>query len=357
MASREDLIKQLDASDDVDTTSNKFITLKSLSITALIVVSIIFSISKLAVEGDKSEEYPITPQGAVEGESIIDAQVSSPVTETVVLQASGYIMAKKMMTVSSNVSGRLNSIMIEEGMRVKQGELLATFDDSIPQTELKMLESQYSYGLARLKESEAEYTGHQVSLRRIQRLFDSGNGSVAELDEMKTKANILEARVAVASRELEIAKENINTQLRRLLEYKVYSPMQGVVVDVMAQAGEVISSLTTFGTDEQSGICTIVDMNSLHVEVEVSEQYISRVAVGQRALAKLNAYPDLPVDIEVALIVPTANKDKSTVKVWLNIIKNDPRILPEMGVEVSFFPPDEEEEQGHLTSKLSDVAA
>ena len=201
---------------------------------------------------------------------------------------------------------------------------------------IRVLESRLDSAIASLAEINAQYLGKKLILNRFEKLALSGSNSEEEFDNVKTQEKILAAKLDVYKREVYVAERNIELQRLLLEDFTIRSPFSGIVVDVSAQEGEVISSMTTFGGSRTPGICTIVDMTSLEVEVDISEKYINRISSGQLASAKLNAYPNIKIPMEVIAIVPTANKEKSSIKVRLKFLENEVLILPEMGVQISF---------------------
>jgi len=256
--------------------------------------------------------------------------------ENFVLEASGYVVARKKVTISSKVSGEVAKILIEEGSLVTSNQILAKIDDSSELMSIRVLESRLDSAIASLAEIDAQYLGKKLILNRFEKLALSGSNSEEEFDNVKTQEKVLAAKLDVYKREVYVAERNIELQRLLLEDFTIRSPFSGIVVDVSAQEGEIISSMTTFGGNRAPGICTIVDMTSLEVEVDISEKYINRISSGQLASAKLNAYPNIKIPMEVIAIVPTANKEKSSIKVRLKFLENEVSILPEMGVQISF---------------------
>ena len=226
-----------------------------------------------------------------------------------VLDASGYVTARRQATVSSKITGKVMEVFIEEGMYVEKGQILAQLDDSTFQAELK-------YSISQLKEAERIYN-RTLELTKEKLMSQSSlDSALAQLEGMQAKTEVSKQIVA---------------------DMKILAPFSGIVVDKAAQPGEMISPISAGGGFTRTGICTIVDMDSLEIEVDVNESYINRVESGQPALATLNAYPNWDIPAEVIAIIPTADRNKATVKVRIGFLERDQRVLPDMGAKVSFL--------------------
>lgn len=240
-----------------------------------------------------------------------------------VLDASGYVTARRQATVSSKITGKVMEVFIEEGMYVEKGQILAQLDDSTFQAELK-------YSISQLKEAERIYN-RTLELTKEKLMSQSSlDSALAQLEGMQAKTEVSKQIVA---------------------DMKILAPFSGIVVDKAAQPGEMISPISAGGGFTRTGICTIVDMDSLEIEVDVNESYINRVESGQPALATLNAYPNWDIPAEVIAIIPTADRNKATVKVRIGFLERDQRVLPDMGAKVSFL----EKSSSSSTEKLEGV--
>jgi RND family efflux transporter MFP subunit len=226
-----------------------------------------------------------------------------------ILDASGYVVARRRATVSSKITGKVMKVFVEEGMYVKEGQLLAQLDDSTMVADL-------NYSLSQLKEAKRV-------LNRTQELASRQLASQASLDAAQTFLEGLEALTEVKRQTVE--------------DMKIVAPFSGVVVYKAAQPGEMISPISAGGGFTKTGICTIVDMDSLEVEVDVNEAFINRVIPGQPVIANLNAYSEWDIPAKVIAIIPTANRSKATVKVRIALLEKDKRVLPDMGIRVSFL--------------------
>ena len=228
---------------------------------------------------------------------------------TSILDASGYVVARRRATVSSKVTGKVMKVFIEEGMYVEEGQLLAQLDDSTMQADLNYSQSQ---------------------LDEARRIFNR-TGELAK-EELASQASLDAARAAMEGLEaLNAVREQV------VKDMQILAPFSGVVVYKAAQPGEMISPVSAGGGFTNTGICTIVDMDSLEVEVDVNEAFINRVKPGQPVITNLNAYPKWDIPSEVIAIIPTADRNKATVKVRIALLEKDERVLPDMGSRVSFL--------------------
>tara|TARA_B100001173_G_scaffold9157_1_gene8016 strand:+ start:1651 stop:2796 length:1146 start_codon:yes stop_codon:yes gene_type:complete len=228
---------------------------------------------------------------------------------TSILDASGYVVARRRATVSSKMTGKVMKVFIEEGMQVEEGQILAQLDDSTMVADLNYSQSQ---------------------LNEAKRVFNRTRELAKE--ELASQASLDSARAAVEG------LEALNAVRKQVVQdMKILAPFSGVVVYKAAQPGEMISPVSAGGGFTNTGICTIVDMDSLEVEVDVNEAFINRVKPGQPVITNLNAYPKWDIPSEVIAIIPTADRNKATVKVRIALLEKDERVLPDMGSRVSFL--------------------
>jgi len=261
------------------------------------------------------------------------ARLDQPAT---VLNASGYVTARRMATVSSKVTGRVVDVLIEEGMEVEEGQLLAVLDASNTAANLRLAESELHAARTALAETRVRLDEAEVELRRIRPLAERGVVAAAELDRVQANYDSLAARIVQQQDQVEVAASRLALWRQELADREIRAPFAGVVVSKNAQPGEMISPMSAGGSFTRTGIGTIVDMGSLEIEVDVNESYINRVSPGQRVEATLDAYTDWQIPASVIAIVPTADRQRATVKVRIAFDELDPRILPDMGVKVAF---------------------
>lgn len=256
---------------------------------------------------------------------------------TAVLSASGYIVARRLATVSAKVTGRIAIVDFEEGSGVEAGQVLARLDDSTARAAWQVALRQRDAASKDLKEVEVRLDEAVRQRDRLRALQADKLVSVSALDAAEAEATALAARLEAARASVAVAEGALRLREQDLDDLVVRAPFTGVVISKDAQPGEMVSPISAGGGYTRTGIATIVDMDSREIEVDVNEAYINRVREGQRAEAVLDAYPDWKIPARVIAIVPTADRQKATVRVRIAIDQLDPRILPDMGVKVRFF--------------------
>jgi RND family efflux transporter MFP subunit len=264
-------------------------------------------------------------------------------TRAAVLNASGYVTARRRATVSSKITGRVMEVNVEEGMTVREGQILARLDDSTPRAALALAEAQVIATRQAVRELEVRLDEALRTQVRREQLLKAGISAPADVDQINAEVESLKARieatrsqVAVAERQAELQRTDVDNTIIR-------APFTGVAISKDAQPGEMVSPVSAGGGFTRTGICTLVDMSSLEIEVDVNESYINRVRQAQRVTAVLDAYPDWQIPARVITTVPTADRQTATVLVRIGFEKLDPRLLPDMGVKVTFLREDEEE--------------
>jgi RND family efflux transporter MFP subunit len=256
---------------------------------------------------------------------------------TSVLDATGYVTARRQATVSAKITGKVRDVRIEEGQHVAEGEILATLDDSEARVEVELRRAQVAAAHAQQAQADAEFANAQRELRRAEEMADKKLISVSALDAARTQSEALRARASSQKSAVSVADEALKAAQVQLDNTVVRAPFAGVVTVKAAQPGEMISPISAGGGSIRTGIGTVVDMDSLEIQVDVSESYINRVQPGQKVEAVLNAYPEWRIPASVIAIVPTADRSKATVKVRIALGEKDARIVPEMGVRVAFL--------------------
>lgn len=253
-----------------------------------------------------------------------------------VLNASGYVVPQMETTVSSQITGQLDKVLVDEGMHVNKGEVLARLDDRSEQAGVATAKSQLDADRAGVAKARAQLAQDKLTLERTQALAKHHLVSAADLDQAQSQVKIDEALLAAAEGQIKVDESNLNTAELALSYTIIRAPFSGVVTEKYAHPGEMISP-EAVGGYTQTGVCHLVDMHSLEVDVDVNEAYIQRVHDGMRTEAVLDAYPNWRIPSHVINVVPTANKEKATVKVRIAFDKLDPRIVPQMGVQVWFY--------------------
>ena len=274
---------------------------------------------------------------AAEVHTVVVRVVAPTEPGTSVLDATGYVVARRQATVSAKTTGKVMEVLIEEGMTVEEGQLLAVLDASIQEARLALFESQLASARAQLEEIRVSIRQAALDYSRTKDLAERDLASQAELDRARLTLQGLQARLKRTERDIEVADRSLAVQRRELDDMEIRAPFGGVVIAKAAQPGEMISPISAGGGFTRTGICTIVDMDSLEVEVDVNEAYINRVYPAQPVTVTLNAYADFAIPAEVIATIPAADRNKATVRVRIGFKERDARILPDMGVRVAFL--------------------
>jgi RND family efflux transporter MFP subunit len=268
---------------------------------------------------------------------VAEEESSGPSLGNSVLNASGYVVARRMSTVASKVTGRVLEIFVEEGMSVEKDQVVARLDPVNTQTMLTMAERELEASRRNLAEIEVRLAEARRNLERNEALIKQQLVSQTVLDTSRAEANATAARLEAARAQVKVAESGLAMRRNEFNDLNVRAPFKGVIISKDAQPGEMISPLSAGGGFTRTGIATIVDMDSREVEVDVNEAYINRVKPDQKVEARLDAYPDEPLAAHVINIVPTADRTKATVRVRIGFDKLEPRILPDMGIKVRFL--------------------
>jgi RND family efflux transporter MFP subunit len=253
------------------------------------------------------------------------------------LNASGYVTPRRRATVAAKITARVNEIFADEGMRVEAGQVLAKLDDADARVRLASAVADRDAMAATLGELRVNLTNAERELKRNDELFKRGLIAEQQRDQARTTVESFRARMALVREQVGASEAKIQMAQQDLDNCIVRAPFDGIVVSKDAQRGEMVSPISAGGGFTRTGIATLVDMTSLEIEVDVSETYIARVRPGQPLTAVLDAYPDWQVPAKVRTVIPTADRQKATVKVRATFEQLDPRILPDMGVKVSFL--------------------
>jgi RND family efflux transporter MFP subunit len=262
--------------------------------------------------------------------------------QAAVLNATGYVTARRRATVSSKITGKVVEVNVEEGMAVREGQVLARLDDANARAALLLAEAQAEAARQAVAETEVRLAEARVTLRRRLQLVKDGLATQAEVDQAQAEVDSITARIAASRQQVRVAESQIAVQQTDLDNTVIRAPFGGVAISKDAQPGEMVSPVSAGGGFTRTGICTIVDMRSLEIEVDVNEAYINRVMPGQSVSAVLDAYPDWQIPTRVITMVPTADRQKATVLVRIGFNELDPRILPDMGVKVMFLREEED---------------
>jgi HlyD family secretion protein len=252
------------------------------------------------------------------------------------LSASGYVVARRKATVAAEITGRVVELFVDEGMTVQAGQVVARLDSVLAETDLNLARSKVAAAEAAANAIAAELRDAERIFGRVQSLSQKSIASEADLTKAEARVGILRAQLGQAQANLQTARLDVERSAKVLDKHGIRAPFDGVVVERSAQPGEVISPMSAGGFT-RTGICTIVDMDSIEIEVDVNEAFIGRVRPGGAIAAVLDAYSDWTIPAAVIAVVPTANREKATVKVRIGLRQKDPRVLPDMAVKVKFL--------------------
>lgn len=269
---------------------------------------------------------------------------------TSVLDASGYVVARRMATVSAKITGRVREVLIEEGMAVEEGQVMATLDPIDADAQRNLSAAQLAAVRTQVANVEAQLKEAEANAGRLLSLVDQQLVSRAQYEQAVAQRDSLRAQLASTQRQIDVAADQLHIADLGVDNTIVRAPFAGVVIAKAAQPGEIVSPLSAGGGFTRTGIGTVVDMDSLEVEVDVGEAYIGRVQPKMPVEATLNAYPDWKIPAEVIAIIPTADRGKATVKVRIALLEKDARIVPDMGASVSFLEQAPEQEDGEAPS-------
>jgi RND family efflux transporter MFP subunit len=258
-------------------------------------------------------------------------------TQAAVLNASGYVVARREATVSAKVTGKIAAVLVEEGMNVAEGAVLAQLDDSTLRPQLELAQTQLAARRADLDEVVVRRAEAEREHRRVERLRAGNLSSERDVDRAQSEVAALAARFAALERAVDVATATVRVSEQQLEDLEIRAPFAGVIVSKDAQPGEMVSPISAGGGFTRTGIATLVDMDSREIEVDVNESFINRVQAGQKTEAVLDAYPTWVIPSHVINIVPTADRQKATVKVRIAFDELDSRILSNMGIKVTFL--------------------
>jgi RND family efflux transporter MFP subunit len=275
---------------------------------------------------------------------------------SILLNASGYVTPRQRATVAAKITARVTQVLTDEGMQVKEGQVLATLDDSDARVRLNSAKADRDATEAGLADLQVQLANAERELYRTEGLEKGGVSSRQALDLARTTVDSLRARIMLTQQQVEAADKRIRMAQQDIDNCIVRAPFSGVVVSKDAQIGEMVSPVSAGGGFTRTGIATIVDMNSLEIEVDVNESYIARVTPGMRVTAMLDAYPEWKIPAKVRTIIPTADRQKATVKVRISFDQLDPRILPDMGVKVTFLGNESKEAQAAVKALVPQAA-
>lgn len=268
---------------------------------------------------------------------VVTAQKPEAGGRSAILNASGYVTPRRRATIAAKITGRVTGVFFDEGTHVKAGQLLATLDDSDVKKALDSAKADRDSSQAAIADFQVQLKFSQIELRRAEQLQQAGVQTQEQLDTASTNVDSLKAKINLAKQQVQGSEMRIREAQQAVDNCTITAPYDGIVVSKDAQVGEMVSPISAGGGFTRTGIATIVDMNSNEIEVDVNESYIARVKDRQKVTAILDAYPDWEIPSHVRTVIPTADRQKATVKVRISFDKLDPRILPDMGIKVTFL--------------------
>jgi len=274
-----------------------------------------------------------TPAHTVEVTSV---SLMYPSQTFTTLNASGYVVAQRKAAVASKVTGRLVAIMVEEGSKIMKGQIIARLENDDTLAAVDQAAANLNAARSNQKQAEAELRDAELSYHRNKQLLAEGliSQSLFDSSEMRYRAAAASVDAAEASVK---AQDAALTSARVALEYTIVrAPFDAVVLTKNADAGDIVTPIGA-AANAKSAVVNIADMDSLQVEVDVSESGLHNVSVGQPCEIQLDAFPDSRFRGELHMIVPTADRSKATVLVKVGFVDRDSRILPEMSAKVAFL--------------------
>src|ERR1700733_5902605 len=277
---------------------------------------------------------------------VATVQKAGPGGPAALLNASGYVTPRRRATIAAKITGRVIGVYFDEGVHVKEGQILAKLDDSDVKRALDSAVADRNSTQAQIADYEVQLKNAELLVHRSKELQAAGVQSQEILDNALTSADSLRAKIALTKEQVAAAESRINEAQQAVDNTVIRAPFEGIVVSKDAQVGEMVSPISAGGGFTRTGIATIVDMNSNEIEVDVNEAYIARVVPEQNVTAVLDAYPDWQIPSRVRTVIPTADRQKATVKVRISFLKLDPKILPDMGVKVAFLSEEQPKAKG-----------
>ena len=268
---------------------------------------------------------------------VATARPAGGIAGMTILNASGYVTPRRRATVAAKITGRIKEMLVEEGMKVEKGQVLALLDDADAKATYESAKADRDVAKASIPELEINLTDAERTYKRNAGLVEKGVVDTQTFEKSEALFHGLKARLNQAKGQVKAAEAKMKVAKREIENCTIRAPFSGIAVSKDAQVGEIVSPMSAGGSFTRTGISTIVDMSSLEIEVDVNESYIAKVTMDQKVEATLDAYPDWHIPAKVRTVIPTADRQKATVKVRIAFDQLDPRILPDMGVKVAFL--------------------
>ncbi len=323
----------------VERSGRRWLPIAATAVACVIASAAAFAVYEFRQQDSRNETAPqpaAQPQASQPPPPSPPPQAAANARPSGTLAASGYVVARRKATVAAEITGKVVEVFIDEGMTVTEGQVVARLDSVLAEKDYELARSRVETADAAIAAINADLQDATRIMSRLQTLSQKNFATEADLTKAQARVGVLSAQLRQVQSQLETAKIDARRSASVLDKHQIRAPFAGVVVDRSAQPGEMISPMSVGGYT-RTGICTIVDMDSIEIEVDVNEAFIGRVVPGGAVNAVLDAYPDWTIPASVIAIVPTANREKATVKVRIRFDKKDPRILPDMAVKVNFM--------------------
>ena len=322
--------------DKVERSSRRWLPISVVIVACVVVAGVAAFASGVFEFRTQDSPKETAAQPATQQQTPQPQQATTNGKETGSLAASGYVVARRKATVAAEITGKVVEVFIDEGMTVTDGQIVARLDSVLAEKDYELARSRVETADAAIAAITADLQDATRIMSRVQTLSQKNFATEADLTKAQARVGVLSAQLRQAQSQFETAKIDARRSASVLDKHQIRAPFAGVVIDRSAQPGEMISPMSVGGYT-RTGICTIVDMDSIEIEVDVNEAFIGRVVPGGAVNAVLDAYPDWTIPASVIAIVPTANREKATVKVRIRFDKKDQRILPDMAVKVNFL--------------------
>jgi RND family efflux transporter MFP subunit len=315
-----------------------------LPIATVVAACVVVAFAAFAVSGFRMQDRSKETSNETSSQAVAQPQAAQPQRrqdaagggELGNLAASGYVVARRKATVAAEITGKVVEIFIDEGMTVTEGQVVARLDSLLAERDYELAQSRVEAADAAIAAITADLEDATRIMSRVQTLSQKNFATDADRTKAQARVGVLAAQLRQSQSQFNTAKIDARRSASVLDKHQIRAPFAGVVVERSAQPGEMISPMSVGGFT-RTGICTIVDMDSIEIEVDVNEAFIGRVVAGGTVNAVLDAYPDWTIPASVIAIVPTANREKATVRVRIRFEQKDPRILPDMAVKVTFL--------------------
>ena len=274
-----------------------------------------------------------------------------------VLNATGRVSAQRKAAISTKATGRLEWLGVQEGSRVKAGEVIARLESLDVGATKDSAMANARVARANLEQGEAELRDAQSSLKRAQELYDKKFIAEAALDTAKARYDKAKASISSLNASIGVADANVRSAGVSVEQTLIRAPFDGVVLTKNANVGDIITPFSS-AVDSKGAVVSMADMDTLEVEADVSEASIGKIKVGMPTEIQLDAFPEVRLLGEVSRIVPTVDRAKATVLVKVSFKERDPRVLPDMSAKVAFLQraPNADERKAVLAVRADAIA-